>query len=483
MSQTSASTPATLPELRVRPRQRAAAVVAMVAAVVLILALVTFFIAELPWLIAAIVGVAVVGGGGWVTITERMPRRLIGIGLLVVGFGIIVWAIVNVAKDENSLIRWLLLVLGLSALTIIAARVALAHELHELDRHTGRIPHRPSHPVLLCNPWSGGGKVAKFDLKAKAEAMGVEVVMLDRGLDLAQLARDAIARGADCLGMAGGDGSQALVASIATEHGLPFVCISAGTRNHFAQDLGLDKEDPAAGLAAFVDGYERRIDFGTVGDRLFVNNVSLGVYATVVQEDSYREAKVDTAANLLPDLLGAQTEPFDLQFTTPDGQEIDGAFMILVSNNPYVSGLALDSFQRRTMDSGELGVLAVNTSTGAEAAALVARAALGVAMKDPNLHQFSCPSFEVRSRSGSAFAGIDGEALDLDTPLEFRIHPRGLLLLVPPGNLAAAMLRRTRGFHPSAIWSVANGRVPKQLRDELTSVRNTDVQPRSDTPS
>ena len=70
--------------------------------------------------------------------------------------------------------------------------------------------------------------------------------MLDHGLDLEQLARDAIARGADCLGMAGGDGSQALVASIAVECGVPFVCVTAGTRNHFAQDLGLDREDPRA---------------------------------------------------------------------------------------------------------------------------------------------------------------------------------------------------------------------------------------------
>ena len=184
--------------------------------------------------------------------------------------------------------------------------------------------------------------------------MGVEVVMLDRGLDLAQLARDAIARGADCLGMAGGDGSQALVASIATEHGLPFVCISAGTRNHFAQDLGLDKEDPAAGLAAFVDGYERRIDFGTVG---------IGSSSTTSRSAStprwcrrtlsrgqggYRGQPAARPARCADGALRSAVHD-------PDGQEIDGAFMILVSNNPYVSGLALDSFQRRTMDSGRTG--------------------------------------------------------------------------------------------------------------------------------
>ena len=181
----------------------------------------------------------------------------------------------------------------------------------------------------------------KFGLVDLAKDLGVEVVMLDHGLDLEQLARDAIAGGADCLGMAGGDGSQALVASIAIAHNLPFVCVSAGTRNHFALDLGIDREDPRLSLHAFRDGIERHIDYATVGDRLFVNNVSLGIYATIVQQEGYREAKSETAKAILPEMLGRTQEPFDLQFTEPDGVEVDGAFLIQVSNNPYVLGATL----------------------------------------------------------------------------------------------------------------------------------------------
>ena len=166
----------------------------------------------------------------------------------------------------------------------------------------------PRRPVLLCNPWSGGGKVERFGLVEAAGDLGVEVVLLDHGLDLEQLARGAVADGADCLGMAGGDGSQALVASIAVEHGLPFVCISAGTRNHFALDLGLERDDPGH-LDAFRDGVERRIDYATVGDRLFVNNVSLGVYATIVQQEGYREAKAETAAVAAPRAPGTADGP------------------------------------------------------------------------------------------------------------------------------------------------------------------------------
>ena len=247
--------------------------------------------------------------------------------------------------------------------------------------------------------------------------------MLDHGLDLEQLARDAIARGADCLGMAGGDGSQALVASIAIEHDLPFVCVSAGTRNHFALDLGLNRDDPRASMSGFTDAVERRVDYARVNGRLFVNNVSLGIYATVVQSDEYRDAKAATFSSMLPQLLGPDTEPFDLQFHDPDGREIDGAFLVMVSNNPYVIGTSLDDFQRRHLDTGQLGVIAVDAPGAAEAAGLVAASAAGLRQRSRYWHEFALDTFEIRSRSGKAYrrrrrrGARDGHATSLrDVP-------------------------------------------------------------------
>ena len=94
--------------------------------------------------------------------------------------------------------------------------------------------------------------------------------------------------------MAGGDGSQAIVAAMAAEAGLPYACIPAGTRNHFALDLGVDRDDVVGALDALVDGRERRVDLAEVNGRVFVNNVSLGVYAEAVQREGYREAKLRT---------------------------------------------------------------------------------------------------------------------------------------------------------------------------------------------
>jgi diacylglycerol kinase family enzyme len=336
-------------------------------------------------------------------------------------------------------------------------------DLHCVDRFHGVRRVRPQRPVLLCNPRSGGGKVEQFGLKAMADELGVETVFLDKGRDLAGLARDAIARGADCLGMAGGDGSQALVASIAHERDIPFVCISAGTRNHFAQDLGFDKEDPRNGMVAFRDGVERFIDFGTVGERLFVNNVSLGAYGTIVQQESYRDAKLETALSMLPGLLRREAEPFDLQFTTPDGVEIEDPFVVQVSNNPYVWAPSPELAQRSTMDSGRLGVFAVNAGNGREAAEIVERVLTGEQRHDQYFHEFTAERIEVRSRSGKAFAGIDGEAAELETPLEFSIHPRGLRMLVPEDVIAASERRRSRGFGPGGLGEVMPGRQPSLL--------------------
>ena len=197
---------------------------------------------------------------------------------------------------------------------------------------------RPEHPVLICNPWSGGGKVAKFGLVDLANELGVETVMLDHGLDLEQLARDAVARGADCLGMAGGDGSQALVASIAVECGLPFVCVSAGTRNHFALDLGLDRDDPRKSVYAFRDAVERRIDYGTVNGRFFVNNVSLGVYATIVQQEATATPRPTSPRRCCPELLGTHDRAVrPAVHHARTAAEVDGAFIIQCRTTPTSS--------------------------------------------------------------------------------------------------------------------------------------------------
>jgi diacylglycerol kinase family enzyme len=188
--------------------------------------------------------------------------------------------------------------------------------------------------------------------------------------------------------------------------------------------------------------------------------VSLGVYATIVQQEGYREAKSETSRTLLPQLLGRTEHPFDLQFTTPEGEEIDGAFLVQVSNNPYVVGASADLSQRRRLDTGKLGVFAVTAATGAHAADVVTHALTGRSAKSGHAFEFTADEFEVRSRSGRAYVGVDGEALELETPLRFRIHPRGLRLLVPKGNLERAVRRGARAVTLADLVAIVRGSGP-----------------------
>jgi diacylglycerol kinase family enzyme len=426
----------------------------------LAVALIAFLIRNGVYVIVGGVGFVLAIAGGWWAISKRPPRRGYGLIEMVVGAVLLVTALLEVGNEDWESFARALICTALLATAVLAARAAFTTSLRTTAAAQVRHPPRPSHPVLLCNPWSGGGKVQKFGLVDLASSLGVETVMLDHGLDLAELAHDAVSRGADCLGMAGGDGSQALVASITVEHDLPFVCVAAGTRNHFALDLGLDRRDPRRGVYAFRNGFERRVDYATVNDRFFVNNVSLGVYATIVQQEGYREAKFATTRQLLPELLGDTTEPFDLQFVTPDGTEVDGSFLVMVSNNPYVLAASPSTSQRLRLDSGLLGVFAVSATTGAQAAEVFTLALAGKGSRSGGAFEFSCEMFEVRSRCGTAYAGVDGEALELQTPMTFRMHSLGLRMLVPEGNVEIALRRRSRGVHVRDLLLLARGAQP-----------------------
>ncbi|SCD38153.1 Diacylglycerol kinase family enzyme [Streptomyces sp. SolWspMP-5a-2] len=283
----------------------------------------------------------------------------------------------------------------------------------------------PERPFLLLNPRSGGGKVEKFGVREKAESLGAEVVLLDpeQHQDVEALARAAVADGADLLGVAGGDGTQALVAAVAAEHGLPFLVISAGTRNHFAMDLGLDRDDPAACLDALTDGVELRVDLGFADDRPFVNNASFGVYGAVVQSPGYRDSKVGTALELLPDLLSRERGP---RLTVRAGATtFADPQAVLVSNNPYRTDDPLGFGRRERLNSGTLGVLALKVDSAVDAAEL---------LLDPQPQGFgklTAPEVVIEADEPTLEVGLDGEAITLRAPVRCRVVRRALRVRVP----------------------------------------------------
>jgi diacylglycerol kinase family enzyme len=387
--------------------------------------------------------------------TALVHRGAVRIAAVVVAAAALVGVVVLL--DVGSVVL-LVCVVACAALATAAARVALDPPEQAAPGEAHRVgPAR--HGVLIMNRRSGGGKVERFGLVAEAARLGVRAVLLEPGDDLRELAEQAVADGADVLGMAGGDGSQALVADVARRHDLPFVCVPAGTRNHFALDLGLDREDVAAALAAYEAADERRIDLALLGDRVFVNNASLGVYATVVQSEGYRDAKVSTAVGMLPDLLGPGAKPFDLRFVDAAGSPVDTADVLLVSNGRY----RLDDLRgfgtRERLDAGVLGIVSV--SVGREVGGLIAAQASGGLSRFAGYREWTAPEFVVTSADALVDVGVDGEALRLPPPLRFRVRPGALRVRTPvdaPGAPRVGVAHAGLGAAVTGLFRVASGR-------------------------
>jgi diacylglycerol kinase family enzyme len=340
-----------------------------------------------------------------------------------------VFIVVPIAVILVYAFRHLLWIAVLSAavwlLASMTARLALAG-----NQADWRMPERPAqpparHPYLIMNPKSGGGKVEKFGLKRKAEDLGAEVFLISgpEPVDVAKVAGEAAERGADLLGVAGGDGTQALVAGIAAERGIPFVVISAGTRNHFALDLGLDREHPAACLNALSDGVELRVDLGVINGQTFVNNASFGAYAEVVETPAYRGDKLATTLNTLPDLLqGHRGARLRAQAA---GTEIEAPQALLVSNNPYGTGDIAGLGRRARLDRGSLGVVGVTVANARQAVGLLRR------RQATGLSVLTTKQIEITADAPQIPVGVDGESIMMSPPVSCVVSPRALRVWVP----------------------------------------------------
>ncbi|HEY7149405.1 MAG TPA: diacylglycerol kinase family protein [Gaiellaceae bacterium] len=253
---------------------------------------------------------------------------------------------------------------------------------------------------LVINPRSGRGQDAE-EVRTAAEGLGVETHLLKQGEDPTELARTAPD---GPLGVAGGDGSLAQVAAVALERDLPFVVIPSGTFNHFARDAGLDRDDPVGALQSF-SGRETRVDVARVNDRLFLNNVSLGLYARLVheQEQAERFPRLRALGMLLRSPRGLGV--------TVDGRPAH-ARVLVVSNNAYKLDV-LELGERDRLDEGHLQL------------------SIAHGWLPSTWEQTSATELTVDSRAGRLEAAVDGEPETLETPLRFRIEPRALRLLLP----------------------------------------------------
>jgi diacylglycerol kinase family enzyme len=335
---------------------------------------------------------------GWHGVMRRGVARAVPVAVGAV-FAVLAVALL-VARDP--LLTVLIIVFAAGA--VACARLAL----------TGRVTlpraARPTSPVLIFNPRSGGGKAARFRLADEARDRGIRSVEMSMDKSLEATVEEQLRGGADAIAMAGGDGSQAVVAAIAAREAIPYACIPAGTRNHFALDLGVDRNDVVGALDAFVDGGERIVDLAEVNGRVFVNNVSLGLYGDAVQRPGYRDAKLRTMLEVLPDAAGPNGDRPRINWRDSDGLAHEGGIGVLVSNNAYRLGQLVGSGTRPQLDDGRLGVAVMES---------------GHWLHRGLVRQWTPRSIEVDG-TATVPAGIDGEAALLTPPIHFASRPRAL---------------------------------------------------------
>ena len=446
------------------------------------------------WWARASLGLAVLAA---VVLLAFAGRRGLWLVLLTAGAVVVVLAAGFWFLQQRGVLRWLALALAVGAplavlglfvaaellwVAVVAAGAAggrgadRAHRAEPGSLHLGVAGRRrPSPPASLPDHESALGRRQGRPVRPAAdgrEALGAEVALLDRpNTDVQQLARDALARGADLLGVAGGDGTQALVAQVAAEHDVPFLVISAGTRNHFALDLGLDREDPARCLDALRDGVEARIDLGDINGRPFVNNASFGAYAEIVENPAYRDDKRGTTLDTLPDLLsgrrgGAPGRPMRTGSSSTGRRRCWSA--TTRTRPPTSPGMG----RRARLDRGVLGVIAVRVDSARQAVGLLHGA------HRRGLVRAEAKEVLVSSDEPAVPVGIDGETVRLSTPVRCTVRPGALRVRLPrerPG------VRPPRGqLDWATLWQLTVGRSP--ARDALPAQDHVTPLPQGSSP-
>jgi diacylglycerol kinase family enzyme len=304
-------------------------------------------------------------------------------------------------------------------------------------------------PWLIVNPKSGSGRAIKNNIPELARRQGIKVRTLRRDDNVESVARQAADAGADVLGVSGGDGSLGAVAKIAIERGLPVVVLPGGTRCHFARDLGLEPRHIVDSLAGFT-GVERRVDVGTINNRIFLNNVSFGLYADIVDNPAYRENKKDVSRQVVREIVSGSKNLYDLRFRH-GSQRFNKAVVLFVGVNNYQTMNALELGVRKCLDEGRLQVTAMlqlNDAVYKSMLGTMAFGSLGGQKAMRGVEQWHAQTFHLANGKQTIVAGVDGEREEYPSPVTIRLLPKALSVCVP----AEGIRRRPKNaFRPTSV--------------------------------
>ncbi|WP_133479463.1 diacylglycerol/lipid kinase family protein [Cognatilysobacter segetis] len=296
----------------------------------------------------------------------------------------------------------------------------------------------PPLPVII-NAHSNSGSDQVDAVRDALAAAGVEarLLVVDDPQRLDATIEEALSAGPACIVAAGGDGTINAVAAHAIRAGVPLAVLPAGTLNHFARDLKLPTAlDEAA--AVIARGHVREVDVGEVNGNLFLNNSSLGLYASMVDRRERLQARhgINKWLALLHASLSVLRHPHTFSTViNADGQALRRRTpFVFVGNNDYtVQGPHAGA--RSTLDDGMLSAYVLRPYGAWGLIGLAVRALFGRMVDGRDLDEIHATEIVVESHHGKTRVARDGEVEMTDTPVCFRVRPRALRVIAPePGD-------------------------------------------------
>lgn len=293
--------------------------------------------------------------------------------------------------------------------------------------------------VVILNPHAGRKDSPDADtVRAAFARQGLDARVLELAqADSQRVFDDAFAGDAGCVVAAGGDGTVNAVAQrIAGHPSASLGILPLGTLNHFARDLGIPTDLDEA-VQVIATGQRARVDVGEVNGCIFLNNASLGLYATMLahREHERRHLNLGKWPAMAKATWAVLRDPasFDVAINADGRSEHWRTPILFVGNNDYtMQGPALG--QRTRLDEGALSIYALRPKGRWGLLWFGLRALVGLVSGRKDLDARSATELVVHAAPGTVTVARDGELATFETPLRFRIRPRALQVHAPGKN-------------------------------------------------
>jgi diacylglycerol kinase family enzyme len=289
--------------------------------------------------------------------------------------------------------------------------------------------------TVIMNKGAGGSGDPEARIIELFEVHGrtPRVVHPDGHRDIASIAREAAGSDERVIVAAGGDGTISGVAAELAGTDKILGVLPIGTLNHFAKDLRIPLDLEAA-VRTIIEENVATVDVGEVNGRIFINNSNLGIYPRIV---SRREAQQQhLARGKWPAFFWATVQalrrfPFlDLRITLEGRQITRRTAFLFVGNNEYeIAGFNLGS--RACVNAGKLGLYLTQRTGRLGLFRLAFHALFGHVDQAKDFDVFCAAEAHIETRKRRLMVALDGEVEWMETPLQYRIRPGALRVLVP----------------------------------------------------